>query len=124
MSKARKKLGAWGEELAARHLKQQGFEILARNYRLGRRGEIDIVAQEGDCLVFVEVRTRRGSAHGTPEQSLTPAKQRRLIELGYRYRQEHAGLPADWRIDLVAVELSSRGELKRVELIRNAVSNW
>ena len=64
--------------MAGRFLQEKGYRLLDANYRC-RWGEVDIVAQEGDELVFVEVRTRRGVEYGTPEESVTAAKSRRLI---------------------------------------------
>jgi putative endonuclease len=116
---ARRKLGRQGEDLAAAQLCKQGYVIYERNYRCPR-GEIDIVARDGACLVFVEVRTRRGREYGSPEESITPAKQAKLIELAQTYVQEN-NWEGDWRIDVVAVEMSRAGKLLRVEVIQNAV---
>jgi putative endonuclease len=108
-----------GEELAARYLRERGYIIRERNWRC-QIGEVDIIAEEGDALVFVEVRTRRGRDFGTPEESVTPRKRAKLIEVAEAYLQEH-DWPGDWRIDFVAVELTHSGKLLRVELIENAV---
>jgi len=85
-------------------------------------GEIDIVAREGDWLVFVEVRTRRGDAFGTPEESITPAKQTKLIELAQSYLQTHESVPELWRIDVVAIEIGRKGNITRIALIRNVTA--
>ncbi len=122
MKGARKKLGQRGEELAAAYLEKRGYIVRERNWRCPA-GEIDIVAEDGDCLVFVEVRTRRGREYGTPEESVTPAKQAKLVEVAQTYLQEHSW-DGDWRIDVVAVEMTSGGKLLRVELIKNAVTDW
>jgi putative endonuclease len=118
MSDPRRQLGNWGEEQAARYLRTQGYEIVERNWRCAA-GELDLIAREGEQLVFVEVRTRRGRTHGTPEESVTPAKQAKLVELAQTYMQEHPELDCAWRIDVVAVEL--RGSQQRMNLIRHAV---
>jgi len=120
---ARKKLGAWGESLAAQQLEAKGYEILDRNWRCAR-GEIDLVAQAGRVLVFVEVKTRRGRAMGAPEAGLTPRKSKKLMELGERYVYEHNLADLDWRVDLIAVELDAGGKLLRCEHIPNAVLGW
>ena len=117
---ARRGLGKMGEELAARQLVAAGYEIVARNWRC-QEGELDLVAQQGECLVVVEVRTRRGKALGTPEESVTPAKQARLIALAEAYVQA-VDWPGDWRIDVVAVELDQSGRLLRVDQYENAVT--
>ena len=116
----RRGLGRRGEELAARHLAARGYDIVARNWRC-EAGELDLVARDSAGLVFVEVRTRRGGALGTPEESITPAKQARLISLAEAYVQVH-DWPGDWRIDVVAVEMDRRGRLLRVEQYENAVT--
>jgi len=122
MSDDRKGLGARGESLAATYLQQQGYVILARNWRASRLGEIDIVAREEDCLVLVEVKTRRSRDYGLPEESVTPAKQARLLSLAQAYLAEEVGdQDVNWRIDVVAVEISPRGKVQRMELFRNAV---
>ena len=122
-SRARKKLGAWGEKVAAIELESQGCRIIDRNWRC-QQGEIDLIAQAGDeLLLFVEVKTRRGRNMGTPEEALTPHKSRKLIQLAQLYLAEKE-LDVDWRIDLVAVELDSNGKLLRCEHIPNAVLGW
>jgi putative endonuclease len=117
---ARRGLGALGEELAARRLSAAGYEIVTRNWRC-QAGELDLVARQGECLVLVEVRTRRGKALGPPEESITAAKQARLITLAEAYVQA-AEWPGDWRIDVVAVELDQVGRLLRVDHYENAVT--
>jgi len=123
MADARHGLGNRGEALAADYLEKHGYTIRERNYRVPNLGEIDIVAEEAGCLVYVEVRTRRGRAYGTPEDSITVAKKLRLVQLAMSYRQEHADLPlpGDERIDVVAVELTPAGRVFRIEIIRNAI---
>jgi putative endonuclease len=123
MSNARQALGRWGEELAAKHLAAQGYRILECNYRCGV-GEIDIVAQDDAAeRVFVEVRTRRGRRYGTPEESVTPAKQEKLIEVAMTYLAEHALYDVNWRIDVVAIELErGNNRLLRLNLIKDAVT--
>ena len=121
MNPGRRDLGAFGERVAAAHLEAKGYRIRARNFRC-REGEIDIVAEDGDCLVFVEVRTRRGDAFGTPAESVTVAKERRLLTVAKAYLQEHPDVPANQRIDVVGVELS-RGRLLAVQHIEGAIAD-
>lgn len=120
MADQRRGTGQRGEELAAAHLARQGYEILARNWRC-RAGEMDIVARQGETLVFVEVRTRRGRRLGTPEESVTPAKQARLIEVAQTYLQEMELAGAPWRIDVVAIVLDGRGQVRRFNHLESAV---
>jgi putative endonuclease len=116
----RQGLGRRGEELAARHLLAKGYRIIARNWRC-ETGELDLVTEDGACLTFVEVRTRRGRALGSPEESITSAKQARLITLAEAYVQAH-DCPGDWRIDVVAIEMDRRGRLLRLDHYENAVT--
>lgn len=122
MTGSRKRLGAWGEKVAADHLKASGYELVDRNWRC-RQGEIDLVVRKGQELVFVEVKTRRGQQAGMPEEGLTQRKSQKLVNLAKLYLAEH-DLTADWRIDLVAVELDSSGKFVRCEHIPNAVLGW
>jgi putative endonuclease len=117
----RKKLGALGERIAKEYIGKLGYQIIETNFRC-HEGEIDIIAQDGEQLVFVEVRTRRGLDFGTPEESITVSKRQKLIEVAYAYLQSHEVLSPSWRIDVVAVELGTGGTVSRVELIKNAVS--
>jgi putative endonuclease len=116
----RQGVGRRGEQLAARHLASKGYEIVAHNWRC-EVGELDLVARDGACLVLVEVRTRRGRALGTPEESVTAAKQARLVALAEAYVQA-ADWPGEVRIDLVAVEMDRRGRVVRLEHYENAVT--
>ncbi len=119
----RQRLGRWGEGVAATHLTALGYTIVARNWRCAA-GEIDLVARDGETLVFVEVKTRRGRAYGAPEEALTPRKAQKLLQLGAQYCAEHELSDVNWRIDLVAIELDARGLLLRCEHIPNAVLGW
>jgi putative endonuclease len=120
MSSNRKEVGAIGEKLAVDFLRKRGYKILCRNFRC-REGEIDIIAQQGDCLVFVEVRTKTGSSFGTPEESVTLSKREKLISLANAYLQACDNPPKWWRIDVVAVELAPDNKVSRLEHIENAV---
>lgn len=114
----RKQLGAWGESVAAHQLEAHGYTIVARNWRC-RYGEIDLVAQAGDELVFVEVKTRRGRGFGTPEEGVSPHKLRKLFELGQHYLLAYDLDDVAWRVDMVAVELDGQGKLLRCEHVPN-----
>ena len=117
----RKEIGAIGEKLAADYLKKRGYKIIQRNFRC-REGEIDIIAQKGEYLVFVEVRTKRNNAFGTPEESVNLSKREKLISLANAYLQAYDKLPDFWRIDVVAVELGPNNRVLRLEHIENAIS--
>src|SRR6516225_7420363 len=102
---ARQGLGRTGERLAAERLINRGYHILERNFRC-RYGEIDLVAEDEHDLVFVEVKTRRGTSYGLPEDALTFFKRRKLVELASYYLGHHTCAERSWRIDVVAVQFS------------------
>lgn len=103
-------LGRYGEDLAARLLAEAGMTVLARNWRCGRGGEIDIVARDGDAVVVCEVKTRRVGAFEHPMAAITPTKAERLRWLAECWQERHGGPPPGGvRIDLVGVVLPRRG---------------
>ena len=108
MPSGRSKLGTQGERIAAAHLESLGLVVEDRNYRT-RFGEVDLIARDGEERVFVEVRTKRSTAFGTPEESLTPRKQARLIHAAEEYLAECGLAGASWRVDLVAITLQPDG---------------
>ncbi len=109
-------LGQAGENAAAAELVRLGYRILARNHAC-RLGEVDIVATEGDCLCFVEVRTR-GRAGIGPAETVDRAKQRRVVAAARDYLYRHPAY-GPMRFDVAAVQRTPAGAL-RVELLRNA----
>lgn len=118
----RRDTGILGEKLAQAFLKKQGYRILETNYRCPR-GEIDIIARHRDFLVFIEVRSKKSLEFGTPEESITLTKKRRLKATAYHYQQTHEKLPPQWRIDVVVMQLDPAGKLLRAELIENAIGD-
>ncbi len=110
----RQQRGRWGEQRAAEALERAGFRIVARNWRCAE-GEVDLVAEREGALYFVEVRTRRGEALGTPEDSLIPAKRARMEAVARRYLGEVAPPEVEaWHLAFVAVALDGRGRLQRL----------
>jgi len=97
-----------GEEAAARLLQSGGYRIVARNHRC-RRGEIDLIAEKEDLLVFVEVRTRATSAFGGPEETVDVRKQRRVIAAARDYLAQRRGPARAARFDVIAVVDGPRG---------------
>ena len=120
MSTPRIRLGKIGEGLARRHLESQGYTVIAANVRKPS-GEIDLVAEHKGAIVFVEVRTRRGTGAGSPEESITPRKRSRMTAAGQEYLQAHESEGREWRIDVVAVEIGHDGRLRRIDIVENAV---
>lgn len=118
---ARQGLGRTGERLAMERLIAQSYQIIERNFRC-RYGEIDLIAEEGTDLVFIEVKTRRGTSHGLPEDAVTLAKQRKLIQVATYYLDLHTYAERSWRIDVVAVQLSASGKFEEIRIHQHAVT--
>jgi len=120
VSHARLALGAWGEEQAAEYLRLQGMKILQRNYRTPV-GEIDIIAKNKKFLVFVEVKTRRGVAFGSPQEAVGERKQRQIIRTCQWYLQEHKCGKLQPRFDVAAV-LSEKDGTAQITYLEDAFS--
>ena len=118
MSQQRQALGAWGEEQAVAYLRARGIKILKRNYRTPV-GEIDIVAREKKLLLFIEVKTRRGTAFGTPQEAVGYRKQQQIIRTAHWYlaREKTRGLQP--RFDVLAV-LCQSGEAAQITYLPDA----
>lgn len=97
----RQRLGASGETAAAQYLRAQGLTVTDRNLRTPH-GEIDIIARDGDMIVFVEVKSRRGVRYGYPEYAVTPTKRRHISAAAEWYLGERR-LTEFWRIDIISV---------------------
>ena len=117
MSLIRISTGKRGEELAAAYLAEAGYRIIERNYRC-LFGEIDIVAEEGETLVFVDVKSRRSDAYGVPQLAVGLQKQKKISRISLHYLAERHLHHRPARFDVVAVKLLPAGH--RIELIRNA----
>ncbi len=102
MTEARKRLGERGEDAAAAYLERAGMTVVERNWRCPS-GEVDIVALDGEEIVLVEVKTRRTIAKGTPEDAITPAKQRKYAKLAEAYVQHCGNVDAPLRFDVVTI---------------------
>jgi putative endonuclease len=116
-----KSLGDFGERVAAAHLQAKGYRVVERNFRVVE-AELDIVARDGESLVFVEVRTRKGGAQGMAALSVGPRKAAKLLHAVDWYVERHpecADLPM--RIDVVTVELARDGSLLGVTHHEDAV---
>ena len=120
MATSRIELGRWGEGMAGRFLVEEGYQVLATNYRC-QYGEVDIVARQGSDLVFVEVRTRQDEKLGAPEESLTNAKVDHLVATCQDYVQKHGMENSEWRIDLVCVYVAPGRKLRRIQHVRHAI---
>lgn len=118
MTRAKDAVGAYGERVAVRYLIDQGMQLLERNWR-GTAGEIDIIAADGDAVVFCEVKTRRGDRFGAPVEAVIPDKVRRLRRLAAQWLSTRAIRPPEVRFDVVSVRPQRSGPA-RVEHLRGA----
>lgn len=112
------RLGKLGEDLAVNVLREAGFTIIERNKRVLRR-EVDIIAWEGDALVFVEVKTRKSRAFGAPSEALTESRRDRLRKAASLYCFRHHIVKTPIRFDVVTVEFSDQIR-PDIEIIKNA----
>ena len=104
--KSKRLFGKQGENYACRLLQKSGYRIIERNFT-SRFGEIDIIAQDKDTLVFVEVKTRWSRRFGLPEEAVTPQKLFRIKKTGEYFSLRHPHLPKKLRIDVVAIEIEN-----------------
>ena len=105
-------IGARGEDLAAEFLESSGMVVLERNWR-SRYGELDIVAQDGAAVVFIEVKTRTGTGYGTPAEAVTPLKAERIRRLAGLWLSEQSRRWSRIRVDVVTV-LLARGRAPEI----------
>jgi putative endonuclease len=111
-------LGLAGEEIACSYLRQKKYDILTRRFRMFR-GEIDIVARDGETLVFVEVKARADESFGRPEEAVTPGKQRQIRKIALGYLVDHHPGEVDCRFDVIAI-LFGEGNDYRLEHFKDA----
>jgi putative endonuclease len=110
--------GAMGEAIAVHHLQLLGLRILETNFRYGKMGEIDIVAMDGETLVFCEVKMRHSDEYGPPRAAITEEKQRKLRRLAQAYLFQHEIGQHACRFDVVCI--MKQGNTNEIEYIRNA----
>ena len=115
-------VGRIGERIALHHLEGKGYRIMDANYQC-RWGEVDLIARDGSVWVFVEVRTRRSVESGSPEESITPSKARRLTLTAQDFLRQRVAACAnlEWRIDLVAIRLGPNRRVLSVNHLENIV---
>ena len=110
MGKYRRNIGKQGEIKAKNYLKRRGYTILESNYRT-KAGELDLIAKEKDCLVFVEVKTRTNEEYGTPAEAVSYYKQQHMIRSAKYYLARHGG-ECECRFDVIEVCMPAKGWLK------------
>ena len=107
--------------MAARYLENNGYVILERNTRTPY-GEIDLVTRQSSVTVFVEVKTRRSTRYGNPEESVTSIKRAHLLSAIQSYLQSHPELDGDWRVDVIAIQLGNSANGLVLTHFENAIS--
>jgi putative endonuclease len=117
LTKERLDLGRFGEELALKTIKRLGYKKIVRNYRCSL-GEVDLVAEDGDSLVFIEIKTRKGKSLGYAKEAVDARKRRQLSKLALAYMKANRCCEAKARFDVVAISLD--GTETKIEVIKNA----
>lgn len=100
--------GSAGEDIAIDYLQNKGFEIVKRNFHYGKIGEIDIVAKDKNCMVFVEVKARNSFKYGTGLDAITPSKQRQMVTVAKGYIQINKVQNIDLRFDVISIDMSAQ----------------
>ena len=114
--RGKRRYGEIGEDYAKDLLKTKGYQIIERNFK-NKLGEIDIIAIDGDTLIFVEVKTRWSKRYGKPEEAVTAKKLAKIKRVGVAYSQLHPALPKEMRIDVVAIEVE-KGRVSSAKIIK------
>jgi putative endonuclease len=112
--------GEWGERLAEAELKKMGYRILGRRVRVGRRDELDLIARDGEILVFVEVKTRRNTDYGRPGDAVNRAKRTACSRAAIRYIKRLRKRPEYFRFDVVEVIGLQGAPPREIRHIKNA----
>ena len=112
--------GEWAESFVVRDLIDRGIEIVSRNYRT-RFGEVDLIAKDGSTIAFIEVRARRSTTFGSPAETISRGKARRITAACHEYLQRHKLTGADWRIDVAEVQLDQWSRPVAMNLIESAI---
>jgi putative endonuclease len=117
LTRQRLDLGKLGEELALKKVKRLGYKCIARNFRCAL-GEIDLIAKDGDCLVFIEIKTRRGRSIGSIKEVIDKRKKRQLSKVALAYLKSNDCCDVKSRFDVIAISLNQGKE--QIEVIQNA----
>ena len=117
MTRERLELGNFGEALAFKKIKRLGYKKILRNYRCPL-GEVDLIARDGDTLVFIEIKTRKGKSIGYAKEAVNAKKRRQLSKVALAYMKSNKCVGTKARFDVIAICLG-RGE-PEIEVIKNA----
>ena len=117
MTRERLELGKEGEDLALKKVESLGYRCIARNYRC-TLGELDLVARDGDSLVFIEIKTRKGKSLDYAKEAVHARKQRQMSKVALAYMKKNGCEDAKARFDVVVIH--QKGFDREIEVIRNA----
>ena len=114
-------LGRLGEALAGVYMEERGYTILGRNIRTPY-GEIDLLAQQGETIIFLEVKTRSSKTLGPPEISITPVKLAHMRSAAEYYIQQHPDLNNDWRFDVITIQMQVDQASPQIDHFENVIT--
>ncbi len=114
------KSGRWGENLAVRFLKKKHYKIIGQRIRVGKRDELDIIAEDGKVLIFVEVKTRKNENYGRPFSAVNKAKRKHLSRAAIGYLKHKKVEPQFIRFDVIEVIGEPKGNPPEIRHIKNA----
>ncbi len=117
MTQERLALGRFGEDLAFKKIKRLGYKKIIRNYRCSV-GEVDLVANDGDTLVFIEIKTRRGKSTGYAKEAVNARKRKQLSKVALFYMKSNDCIEAKARFDVIAVSI--KDGKPQIEVVKNA----
>jgi putative endonuclease len=117
LTKERIDLGKIGEDLALRKVKRLGYKVVAKNYRCPL-GEIDLIAKDRGCLVFIEIKTRKGKSVGYAKEAVDGRKRRQISKVALAYMKSNDCMDVKARFDVIAINIM--GDQKEIEIITNA----
>lgn len=117
MTKERLNLGELGERLALKKIKRLGYKFIAKNYRCSL-GEIDLIAKDDDCLVFIEIKTRKGKSTSYAKEAIDQRKMLQLSKVALAYMKANNCCDVKSRFDVIAINI--KGNKQEIELIPNA----
>ena len=117
MTRERLDLGHLGEKIALKKIKGLGYKLIAKNYRCVL-GEIDLIARDGDSLVFIEIKTRKGASIGYAKEAVDQKKMKQISKAALTYMKENDCYDAKSRFDVIAINI--KGNKKEIEVIKNA----
>jgi len=117
LTRERLSLGEMGEKLALKNIKRLGYKFIAKNYRCPL-GEIDLIARDGDCLVFIEIKTRRGRSIGYAKEAINKRKMRQISKVALAYMKANNCCDVKARFDVIAINI--KDDREEIEIIPNA----